>query len=814
MIPALRSSSRAVIGAARSATPTSVTVTAQPQTAKPAGPLRVAPSVPAPSSVRAFSVSPKSPQVSGESRPPTVQPAGTRAAYEMFVQPKSPLPQPEQVKETMSSAPVAAAQAPAASRQIGDVPALASSVISISGPVLQIAPASQGWKSSKPDNVFLRTASSESELEQHLRDTQALTLIVGEDRITGDLLRKWRAMHPAANLVLARRGTSTDKIDKAACEALGITVINTPGVNSPHVARFVLKTLSRDGKMPSDVRLLGCGSVGSEVARGVCAESPSHRVTALTGTRTSHEALGLQDQQNQVALTPSMDEVFRGAHSLAICLPVTDDVPGRKGTRHSIGAEQIRLLAPGARIVCVSKPDVFDDAALIALAQSDQTLHLDYGPATLAEFRKRMKDLGHPVESWKCPPVLTSEPMKYAECAQDLDYAVNVKIATVQLGFLTQRNLERSWRIERGKAPEPRQIVHVRGAGISGLVIAAALAPHYNVIVHGRSAPEEGPSHKPVNMRHLSPTETSAKPVHKNPALNQLARAFVDTLNVGGIALFVEGLARDNPELAECIRQEGVVRVVPEGVPAGPVLDRHRKVGESIHVPGATPLRPVAELSREAFESRFGEVPGSSVAFMAPGYNLKFRDFMGELKALLVAAGVKFTDKPLEEKDLAALPPSAKVVSSCGVREPGTKPVVGWFFKARAAKGEGEAIEALGMKIQYPLPVEVMNCSRDGEYLLVSGGQVPPDASPAKKEEIRQQFLSAVQRHFPKTFAAAQESGGAEVFECARPGNVDGISGVQRDGDNRISVTETYAGGTTQSVELAAVAREMLAGAA
>ncbi|WP_238340290.1 hypothetical protein [Pseudomonas sp. SWRI18] len=41
------------------------------------------------------------------------------------------------------------------------------------------------------------------------------------------------------DLNLIRRGTSLDKVQLDLCKANGIRVVNTPGINAPHVAAYI-----------------------------------------------------------------------------------------------------------------------------------------------------------------------------------------------------------------------------------------------------------------------------------------------------------------------------------------------------------------------------------------------------------------------------------------------------------------------------------------------------------------------------------------------------------------------------------------------
>jgi hypothetical protein len=143
-----------------------------------------------------------------------------------------------------------------------------------------------------------------------------------------------------------------------------------------------------------------------------------------------------------------------------------------------------------------------------------------------------------------------------------------------------------------------------------------------------------------------------------------------------------------------------------------------------------------------------------------------------------------------------------------GVEEEEVIAIIGWFFKMRAVGSE--AVGMRGLKLQYDLPIGVMNCRLDGDYILVSGGQVPPDSTPAYKEQILTACQAAVSRHFPKSYRRAIEIGDLQIIECARPGTPDGLSIVYCSAYNRIAAGGTYAGGTTQGLVWASLVEEII----
>lgn len=672
-------------------------------------------------------------------------------------------------------------------------------VLSTYGRVLHIAPRSTRWEGEAPKNMSFLSTPTKDELIRAIRQQKPQALVVGDQPIDEDTLLAWRAACPGQELVLLRRGSSTDKIRRDVCALLNIQVKSLPGVNAIHVARYVAKHAMGADRLC----VLGCGKVGAAVVDEVCRQNPGVRVAVPTHQRTSLAELGLTQHAARVNTTAHWDEGLRGAQVLVVSVPVTDK------TTHALSAARLASLQSGARVVCVSKPDVFDDEALRWLARSDLRLHLDYGPDTLAAFRERASRLGCPLDTWKLPPRLSSEAATGIDCKNDLDLAAAFCLASLAvLGFaakeLRQPMAIPSAPLALANAPQ----VHVLGRGINGLFQALwlVLGQRCQVTVHGGTDIGDGASHKPVNMRHLSLTETTAKNVYANPEVFGFAQEFVVALNRCGLELFRQLLV-DNPSLQGFAR-EPLVRAYPMGQAGIEASVQFQRDISEAPWPSGQAAPPVESLSGDEFERRF-QIPGIQQAVVVPGIDLGFRDFMGQLCALLTQAGVRFVDaRPSPESASSPVPRDAQLISARGVEEHGVTPVLGWFVKLPAADGEG--MDVRGIKLQYELPIGVMNCRRDGEYLLVSGGQVPPGATAQEQEAIQQQVLGAVARHFPASYQAAVASGRLEVLACARPGTQDGVSRVEWMAPGQLLVGGTYAGGTTQAAILAALAQALL----
>lgn len=145
---------------------------------------------------------------------------------------------------------------------------------------------------------------------------------------------------PALKLVI-RGGVGLDNVDKEACKARGIEVMNTPKASSVAVAelamafmlavpnrlieahngmkegKFLKKELKRTELFQKTLGLLGIGLIGTEVARR--AKAFGMKVIAYDPFVLNHEVAQLKQ---------SMDEVFKEADYLSIHTPLTDQTKG------------------------------------------------------------------------------------------------------------------------------------------------------------------------------------------------------------------------------------------------------------------------------------------------------------------------------------------------------------------------------------------------------------------------------------------------------------------------------------------------------
>jgi len=201
-----------------------------------------------------------------------------------------------------------------------------------------------------------------------LRGVQGL-LVRSATKVTAEVL----AGAPDLKVVV-RAGTGLDNVDRAAAEARGVIVRNTPNANSVSVAEItfaMLLGLERHiADAASDLRagrwekskyqgrelygrtlgVIGFGRIGQEVANR--ARAFGMRVVAYDPVVTSGPS-GFEWIRHA-----DRETVLREADVLTLHVPLTDD------TRHSLSAAEFKLMKHDAVLVNASRGGVVDEPAL------------------------------------------------------------------------------------------------------------------------------------------------------------------------------------------------------------------------------------------------------------------------------------------------------------------------------------------------------------------------------------------------------------------------------------------------------------------
>lgn len=174
---------------------------------------------------------------------------------------------------------------------------------------------------------------------------------------------------------IVRAGVGTDNIDRKAATRLGIVVMNTPGGNTVSTAEHafaLMLALSRNvaaanqslvegrwdrsaymGTQLADKTLgiVGLGRIGTELAKRALAFEM--RVIAFDPFLSTEAAakMGIERVETVAEMLPRIDY-------LTVHTPLTSE------TKHLIGAEEIALLKPNARLINAARGGIYDEAAL------------------------------------------------------------------------------------------------------------------------------------------------------------------------------------------------------------------------------------------------------------------------------------------------------------------------------------------------------------------------------------------------------------------------------------------------------------------
>lgn len=201
-------------------------------------------------------------------------------------------------------------------------------------------------------------------------------MIAGDDPLSARVLDHAQRMR-----IIAKWGVGVDGIDLGAARALGIAVVNTPGVFGGEVADIALgyvvmlaRQLHRidasvkaggwfkhEGRSLADkvLGVAGFGSVGQAVgARGA---GFGMRVVAhdvADAASAAAEAMGVE--------MLGRDELFRQSDCLVLCSPLTPD------TRHMVKERTLALMRAGSFLVNVGRGPLVDEVALVQALESGQ----------------------------------------------------------------------------------------------------------------------------------------------------------------------------------------------------------------------------------------------------------------------------------------------------------------------------------------------------------------------------------------------------------------------------------------------------------
>ena len=217
--------------------------------------------------------------------------------------------------------------------------------------------------------VDVRTGLSPEELKSALPEYDAL-ITRSATKVTPELIAAATRLQ-----VIGRAGVGVDNIDVEAATAQGVAVVNAPSSNTVAAAEHTMALMlalarnlpqahqsvaagqwDRSSFMGVEVRrkvlgIIGLGRVGAEVARR--AQSFGMQLVAYDPFVSPDYASHLG-----VELAP-LERLLADADFITLHSPLTDS------TRNMIGAAQLAMMKPGARLINVARGELVDEGALL-----------------------------------------------------------------------------------------------------------------------------------------------------------------------------------------------------------------------------------------------------------------------------------------------------------------------------------------------------------------------------------------------------------------------------------------------------------------
>jgi len=202
-------------------------------------------------------------------------------------------------------------------------------------------------------------------------------VVRSETKVTAEVIGAGKKLQ-----VIARAGIGVDNIDLEAATSAGIPVVNAPTGNTVAAAEHTLALMlalarnipeahrsvkggewRRSAFMGIEVRnktlgIAGLGRVGTEVAR---------RAQSFGMRLVGYDPFISPDHANRLGVELlTLDEMLAQSDFVTLHTPLTD------GTQQMIGARQLALIKPGARLINVARGELIDEAALLEALDGDR----------------------------------------------------------------------------------------------------------------------------------------------------------------------------------------------------------------------------------------------------------------------------------------------------------------------------------------------------------------------------------------------------------------------------------------------------------
>jgi len=217
--------------------------------------------------------------------------------------------------------------------------------------------------------VDVITKQTPEQLIENLPKYDAL-VVRSETKVTADILA-----HAGDRLkVIGRAGVGVDNIDLPAATSKGIIVVNSPDGNTlaaaEHTMALILASARNVAAAAASVQarewkrsqftgvqlynktlgIVGIGKIGREVAR---------RARAFEMDILAYDPYLSEEAADRLGVTlADLETLFRTSDFVTFHIPLTAQ------TRHMVGAEQLAMMKPSARIINVARGGIIDEAAL------------------------------------------------------------------------------------------------------------------------------------------------------------------------------------------------------------------------------------------------------------------------------------------------------------------------------------------------------------------------------------------------------------------------------------------------------------------
>ena len=221
----------------------------------------------------------------------------------------------------------------------------------------------------KEAQVDVKVGLKPEEIIAIIGDYDAL-MVRSQTKVTGDIIEAGKKLQ-----VIARAGVGIDNVDVPAATRCGVVVVNAPTGNTVSAAEHtvalmlalarnipqanaLLKTgvWKREKFTGTEVRgktlgVIGLGNVGSEVAK---------RAAAFEMKLIGMDPLVSEEYAKKLSVTlMDLNDILKEADFLTLHIPLNSK------TRGIIGAKELALMKPTARIVNCARGGLIDEEALV-----------------------------------------------------------------------------------------------------------------------------------------------------------------------------------------------------------------------------------------------------------------------------------------------------------------------------------------------------------------------------------------------------------------------------------------------------------------